>query len=475
MAAGTIYPRTDLMDRELCPNSQAILLLSAPLLIQNSSRSIDPMSPGKYRDLARRLDEMDLQPSDLFDSAAITEIEKSWPEAGSGRLRQLLDRGFLLAQAVEHWRARSIWVITVADEQYPNRLKDRMGERAPLVLYGCGELSGLDDGGLAVVGSRRIDGSLVQYSEAVGQSAAEVDVGIISGGARGVDQAAMRGSLNAGGRALGVLANGLEREALNYHNREPLMGGQLVLVCPYDPAVRFLAWHAMHRNKLIYALADAALVVNSDHGRGGTWAGATEQLGKFRFVPVYVRRNGVPSIGLDALASRGAQTWPEPESQAEWHEILAGDLTPLTEIPETVQLGIFPPEGEADVETSAGSERKETATAELADPPLRERLAKGVASAAERLLPAMDGEMTRKQILAAIGLTNWSYAKKRYVDPCLGGGWIENTNTEAPESKSNGFRLTRKGISLAESIETLSTASDRGANQEELIRTRRAD
>ena len=34
----------------------------------------------------------------------------------------------------------------------------------------------------------------------------------------------------------------------------------------------------MQRNKLIYALADAALVVNSDYEKGGTWAGAVEQL-----------------------------------------------------------------------------------------------------------------------------------------------------------------------------------------------------
>ena len=86
----------------------------------------------------------------------------------------------------------------------------------------------------------------------------------------------MRGGLEAGGRSVGILANGLERAALNRENRTPLMDGRLVLVSPYDPAARFLVGHAMQRNKLIYALSEAALVVNSDYGHGGTWAGATE-------------------------------------------------------------------------------------------------------------------------------------------------------------------------------------------------------
>ncbi len=49
--------------------------------------------------------------------------------------------------------------------------------------------------------------------------------------------------------------------------------------------------------KLIYALADAALVVSSDYEKGGTWAGAVEQLEKLQFVPVYVRSNGFEQLG----------------------------------------------------------------------------------------------------------------------------------------------------------------------------------
>jgi len=68
----------------------------------------------------------------------------------------------------------------------------------------------------------------------------------------------------------------------------------------------------MERNKQIYALADAALVVNSDHGHGGTWAGATEQLEKLHYLPVYVRSTGERCRGFDELVARGAGEWGEP-------------------------------------------------------------------------------------------------------------------------------------------------------------------
>ena len=104
--------------------------------------------------------------------------------------------------------------------------------------------------------------------------------------------------------------------------REALMKGRLALVSPYDPAARFQVGHAMQRNKLIYALSDAALVVNSDYGKGGTWTGAVEQLDKLKLVPVHVRANGEMGKGLEGLRERGAKPWPEPKTPEALEEIL---------------------------------------------------------------------------------------------------------------------------------------------------------
>ena len=295
-------------------NTRAILLLTAPLIFRRERRSSPkPLAAGEYNRLARRLRELGRQPADLLGDGARTLLEECRLDLDTERLDRLLDRGFLLSQAIEHWRTRALWVTSRADAEYPQRLKRRLREQAPPVLYGCGNREDLDTGGLAVVGSRNVDDALITYTEGVGRLAAGARRTVVSGGARGIDQAAMRGALDAGGTVACVLADGLERAAMRREHRDALMDDRLVLICPYDPAAGFLVGHAMQRNKLIYALADAALVVSAEFEKGGTWAGAVEQLDRHRFVSVYVRATGEMGRGLDALLERGARRWLNPD------------------------------------------------------------------------------------------------------------------------------------------------------------------
>ena len=364
------------MTFELSSDTKAILLLTAPLIAGRGKdkASVKPLGAGEYRRLARRLRESQRQPADLLDPGARENVNDRPAELDPERLERLLDRGFLLAQAVERWRTRAIWVLSRADAGYPRRLKQRLGEDAPPVLYGCGDARLLGAGGLAVVGSRNVHEALIEYTEDVGRLAASAGRGLVSGGARGVDRAAMHGALDSGGRVVGVLADGLEKAAILREHREALMDGRLILVSPYDPAARFQVGHAMQRNKLIYALSDAALVVNSDYGKGGTWTGATEQLDKLKLAPVYVRVNGEIGRGLEALRERGAMPWPAPETPEALERILdaardaecggtpagAGDLGPEPDgapaqrtLPTDIQEESAPSEDDRPAETAA--------------------------------------------------------------------------------------------------------------------------
>ena len=298
-------------------NTRAILLLTAPLIIGRERRaSTKPLAAGEYNRLASRLRDLRRQPADLLGDGAGALIEECRLDLGAERLDRLLNRGFLLSQAMERWRTRGLWVTSRADTDYPRRLKERLGAQAPPVLYGCGNRENLDSGGLAVVGSRNVDDDLIAYTEGVGQLTAEARRTLVSGGARGIDQAAMRGALDAGGTVACVLADRLERAATHRDHRDALMNDRLALICPYDPAAGFLVGHAMQRNKLIYALADAALVVSAELEKGGTWAGAVEQLDRHRFVSVYVRATGEMGKGLDGLLEHGAKPWPSPDDAA---------------------------------------------------------------------------------------------------------------------------------------------------------------
>ena len=215
-----------------------------------------------------------------------------------------------------------IWNTSLDDSKYPTRFKTRLKTRAPSIIYGCGDPRILETGGFAVVGSRDADPTLVEFTEGIGRLAARAGRTIISGAARGIDQAAMRGALEGGGKVVGVVADSLERAASLREHRGLISDGKLVLISPYDPSAGFNVGHAMQRNKLIYALADAGLVVNSDYEKGGTLSGAVEQLDKYHFVPVYVRSTGEVGQALAALQRKGALPWPNPSNSDAFEELL---------------------------------------------------------------------------------------------------------------------------------------------------------
>jgi DNA processing protein len=317
------------MNPTLTPNTQAILLLTAPLIVGRNESSADLLTLSEYNRLTRILREKQKHPADLIGPEAVELVRVCAAVFNRERLESLLGRGFLLSQAVDHWSVRAIWVMSRADASYPRRLKDRLKEDAPPILYGCGDAGLLDTGGLAVVGSRHVDDELISHTENVGKLAAKAGRTVISGGAKGIDRAAMRGALQAGGMVVGVMADSLERGALASDNREPLMDHKLALISPYDPAAGFNVGHAMQRNKVIYALADAALVVSSDFEKGGTWAGAIEQLNKLHFVPIFVRDEANSGKGNSALLRHGAVPWPNPQDGEELSHVLskaAGDV-----------------------------------------------------------------------------------------------------------------------------------------------------
>src|SRR3990172_1895935 len=172
MASGALADRTRKMNTSLSPNTQAILLLTAPLIAGRGESSSDLLTLGDYKRLARFLRDKQRQPADLLAPDAIELLGECKSIIDGDRLKRLLARGFLLSQAVEHWRTRAIWVVSRADAEYPRRLKVRLKDDAPPVLYGCGDTAILETGGLAVVGSRDVDDTLVKYTESIGRLAA---------------------------------------------------------------------------------------------------------------------------------------------------------------------------------------------------------------------------------------------------------------------------------------------------------------
>ena len=309
------------MNTALSANTKAILLLASPLMAGNSRRQVRSLGAGEYGSLARFLRSCQAEPADLMGPRAEELIDRYDGSIDKARLRALLHRGFLLSHAVERWRARAIWVMSRADESYPPVLRERLKKDAPVLLFGCGSQEIMRMRGLAIVGSRDVPESLLEYTQEVASLVAQAGLTVISGGAKGVDKAAMNAALSTDGHVVGVLPGDLERTVMNREYRDVLIEERLVLVSPYDPGSRFSVGHAMQRNKVIYGFSGAGLVVNAVVNQGGTWAGAVEQLQKYS-IPVFVRSTGDPSEGLDALKGRGAKPWPNPNSAPGIKEVL---------------------------------------------------------------------------------------------------------------------------------------------------------
>lgn len=180
----------------------------------------------------------------------------------------------------------------------------------------------LNRGGLAIVGSRDVDDEAVEYTQRIVELCAQQQTQVISGGAKGVDQVSMLGCLNAGGSAIGVLADSLIKASVSAKYRDAIKENRLTLISTYHPDAGFSVGNAMGRNKYVYALADYALVISSSVGKGGTWVGAVEALDKIKTIPVFVRNEGdVPSGNLKLL-EKGAIAFPESPWQKAFSQLL---------------------------------------------------------------------------------------------------------------------------------------------------------
>jgi len=298
-------------------NTQAVLLLST-FFSKPKKDEARPLTAIEYGRFARWLHEFNYTPSSLLHQ--FDEIVSKWKDPKgkitADRLTEILGRKAAMGLALEKWQRVGIWVITRQDSEYPQLLKKKLRHVSPPVFFGVGNKSLLQKGGLAVIGSRGIDTVDEQFTKAIAQQAAQENINIVSGAARGVDETAMLASLQAGGTAIGIMADSLLKAATASKWRTHLQNEQLVLISSYYPEAGFNVGNAMARNKYIYTAANSALVVRADQGTGGTWAGAKEN-NENKWVPLFVKQPSDAS-GNVVLLNKDAHPLVLQQSTEPW-------------------------------------------------------------------------------------------------------------------------------------------------------------
>jgi DNA processing protein len=172
----------------------------------------------------------------------------------------------LVRSAVDTAAAAGISLLLPADARWPARLDD-LGDHAPVCLWVRGDPAALTraEVSLAIVGARAATGYGEHIAMEIAAELAARGVTIVSGAAYGIDGAAHRAALAAGGTTVGVLAGGADR-AYPTGNTELIRriaasGGAIISEAPCGSAPT--RWRFLERNRIISALSDATVVVEA--------------------------------------------------------------------------------------------------------------------------------------------------------------------------------------------------------------------
>ena len=174
-------------------------------------------------------------------------------------------------QELERLANAGVGALTWHDGEYPRRLKETAD--APPVLYLRGTLLPEDEQSVAVVGTRRPTEYGYRITVDLCRGLAGSGVTIVSGLALGIDARAHQAALDAGGRTVAVLGNGLDtvypRENRRLADQIIASGG--AIISEFGLGVRPDASHFPRRNRIISGMTLGTLVTEAGETSGTRW------------------------------------------------------------------------------------------------------------------------------------------------------------------------------------------------------------
>ena len=218
--------------------------------------------------------------SSTWEIVGLNEIEKSQFEEAR---KQLANNSFLVEELI----AQGYDVLPITHSDYPTILKDNLKFGAPTVIYTKGNKSLLQDPSIAIVGSRSADTKSLTFTDNIAKKAAAENKAVVSGFAKGVDRKALDSAVDANGKSIIVLPQGIMTFGSGFKQYfKHIAQGRVLVMSIFAPRAPWSVEFAMARNPVIYGMASEIYVAQSDD-KGGTWSGVIDGLRKQR--PIYVR------------------------------------------------------------------------------------------------------------------------------------------------------------------------------------------
>lgn len=246
-------------------------------------------------------------PRAILDAPEDELRSRGCSESLAQMIRRGLDHGAQngIDKEVRAIAKRKLTMLSCLDEAYPARL--RTIPDPPSLLYVTGEWRAEDACAVAIVGSRRVSANGRLATEHISRDLAQAGFTIVSGLARGVDGAAHRAALDAGGRTVAVLGCGIDRMYPPEHAalRKQIEGRGAVL-SEFALGAPPHSYHFPQRNRLISALAYGVVVTEAGLESGSliTARLAAEQGRDVFAMPGSVRDDA--SRGTNRLIKEGA-------------------------------------------------------------------------------------------------------------------------------------------------------------------------
>ena len=242
-------------------------------------------------------------PLSLFQCKDYSQI----PGLTQAQLEQLQNKSLAKAEALQNTCLRkNIEILTLDDEKYPARLRNIC--EPPILLFYKGLLPDFEKmPAIGVVGTRKATGYGLGVARDFGKQLSVCGGLVVSGGAKGIDSAALVGALDAEGQTVTVLGCGVD-VVYPRNNRKLFMDVQErgCLLSEYLPGTEPKPWQFPERNRIISGLSNGVLVIEAP-AVSGALITAKDALEQGRDVYVVPANIDLPSCeGSNALLSDGA-------------------------------------------------------------------------------------------------------------------------------------------------------------------------
>ena len=257
-------------------NSNAIFTLCSHLCIGDN---VSPLEPKEWGELAKKLVDANLQPEHILELSRAELKEKlTVSEEYVDRIFRLLDRNASLSFELSQLENIGISAITRADTEYPAKLKQVLANNCPPIFYIAGDISLLNNPYVGYVGSRTVSDEDIAFTKNTVSKTIRHGYGVVSGGAKGIDTVSEEQALAMGAPIVAYLSDSMLQKTKKSSVIKAIANKQMLLLSVTKPDAGFNVGVAMMRNRYIYAQSSGTVVVKSDYNKGGTWAGATENL-----------------------------------------------------------------------------------------------------------------------------------------------------------------------------------------------------